>query len=249
MAKVDYPCVKRVTKGLYKIKPGRYSAFSYLITDEVNVLIDTGLMSDYPRLEEGLFELGLGPEDIDIVLNTHEHCDHVGGNLYLQESSLIGAYKYSAVKILYGDDEVMRCRHHGEPFPGSRVHLWLNNADIINAGSWMLKVIHTPGHTSGSMCLYEPRRRILFSGDTLFANGTASNIYDSGSLGEYFNSLRLLKTLKVDLLLPGHGWESRNVERDIELTIEKVIQRFPNRKYLLRLLGEKDKVYMDEERS
>ena len=79
MADVDYPCVKKITEDLYKIKPGKYSAFSYLITADVNVLIDTGLMSDYPRLEETLFELGLKPDDIDLVLNTHEHCDHVGG--------------------------------------------------------------------------------------------------------------------------------------------------------------------------
>jgi len=247
MTAVHYPCVKRIRPNLYKIKAGKLSAYSYLITADINILIDTALMRDYPRLEEGLLELGIKPDDIDIVLNTHEHCDHVGGNLYFQDVAIIGAYKYSAVKIRYGDEEVMRCRYHGESFPGSKVHLWLNNADVIDAGSWILKVIHTPGHTSGSMCLYEPRKRILFSGDTLFANGTASNIYDSGSLEEYFNSLRLLKTLKIDLLLPGHGWESRDVERDIELTIEKVIQRFPNRKYLLRLLGDRDKVYMDEE--
>ncbi|WP_456394936.1 MBL fold metallo-hydrolase, partial [Thermococcus sp.] len=236
MPMMDYPCVSKVRKDLYKIKPGKFSAFSYVITADINVLIDTGLMSDYPRLKEGLGEIGLKPEDIDIVLNTHEHCDHVGGNFYLQNISIIGAYKYSAVKILYGDDAVMRCRYHGEPFPGSRVHLWLNNADIVNAGSWLLKVIHTPGHTSGSMCIYEPVKRILFSGDTLFANGTVSNIYDSGSLGEYFNSLRLLRTLKVEHLLPGHGWESRNVERDIELTIKNVIEKFPNKRYLLALL-------------
>jgi hydroxyacylglutathione hydrolase len=241
----EYPRVERVGNDLYKIKAGRYSAFSYLITADINVLIDTGLMSDYPRLEEAFLELGLRPKDLDIVLNTHEHCDHVGGNLYLQDVAVIGAYKYAAVKIRYGDDEVMRCRHHGELFPGSKVHLWLNNADVIDAGSWFLKVIHTPGHTSGSMCLYEPRKRVLFSGDTLFANGTVSNIYDSGSLGEYFNSLRLLKTLKIDHLYPGHGWESRNVERDIELTIKRVIEKFPNRKYLLRILSEEGKVYMD----
>ncbi len=44
------------------------------------------------------------------------------------------------------------------------------------------------------MYIYEPRKKILFSGDTLFANSVISNIYDSGSLGEYFNSLRRLNT-------------------------------------------------------
>ncbi|WP_456394821.1 hypothetical protein, partial [Thermococcus sp.] len=51
----------------------------------------------------------------------------------------------------------------------------------------------------------------------------------------------------VEHLLPGHGWESRNVERDIELTIKNVIEKFPNKRYLLALLEEVEgKVYMEK---
>ena len=111
----------------------------------------------------------------------------------------------------------------------------MNNNDVVDAGEWFLRIIHTPGHTSGSMCIFAPRRRILFSGDTLFANGVISNIYNSGSLAEYFNSLRMLSTLKVDLLLPGHGWISKNYDNDIQKTIKTIIEKFPEAEKLKKL--------------
>jgi glyoxylase-like metal-dependent hydrolase (beta-lactamase superfamily II) len=84
---------------------------------------------------------------------------------------------------------------------------------------WFLKILHTPGHTSGSICIYEPRQKVLISGDTVFAKGTISNISSSGSYGEYINSLARLNTMKIDLLLPGHGMISNNVEYDIQKAI------------------------------
>ncbi len=189
--------------------------------------MDSGTAKDFPTLEEELNYIGLKPKDVDIVINTHEHFDHIGGNLFLQRQSMIAAHRFAAVKIIYGDDEVTMCRAHGQKPIGYKVHIWLNNTDVIDLGSWFLKVLHTPGHTSGCICLYEPRKRILFSGDALFASGTLSTIFKSGSLAEYFNSLRRLKTMKIDLLLPGHGRTSRSVEEDIERTIENAMRMFP----------------------
>ena len=226
---------RRISEDLHQIKPGRLSSHCYLITADLNVLIDTGTAKDFPVLEEELKAIGLKPEDIDIVINTHEHFDHIGGNLYLQNHAIVMAHRFSAVKIVYGDDEVMMCRANGQKPIGYKVHVWLNNTDVIDLGSWFLKVLYTPGHTSGCICLYEPRRKILFSGDTLFASGTLSTIFKSGSLAEYFNSLRRLKTMKIDLLLPGHGRISRSVEEDIEKTIKNTIEKFPEAKRLAEM--------------
>jgi glyoxylase-like metal-dependent hydrolase (beta-lactamase superfamily II) len=223
---------RRIFEDLYQIKPGRLSSHCYLITADRNILIDSGTANDFPTLEKELEDIGLKLEDIDIVINTHEHFDHIGGNLFLQNTSIIMAHRFAAVKIVYGDDEVTMCRAHGQKTIGYKVHVWLNNTDVIDAGSWFLKVLYTPGHTSGCICLYEPRKRILFSGDALFASGTLSTIFKSGSLAEYFNSLRRLKTMKIDLLLPGHGRISRSVDEDIEKTIKNAIEKFPEAKYL-----------------
>ena len=230
-----YPKINKILNDLYQIKPGKLSSHCYLLLGDKNILIDSGTSKDFQNLKEGLNHIGLNLNDIDMVINTHEHFDHIGGNIYLQKNSLIGAYKYAAVKIVYGDDEVTFFRAYGQKVIGYKVHFWMNNNDVVDAGEWFLRIIHTPGHTSGSMCIFAPRRRILFSGDTLFANGVISNIYNSGSLAEYFNSLRMLSTLKVDLLLPGHGWISKNYDDDIQKTIKTVIEKFPEAEKLKKL--------------
>ncbi len=219
--------IRNIADDLYLVKPGSNSSNCYLITGDITVLIDTGTVMGIREMKRALEKIGYSVPDIDLVINTHEHFDHIGGNILFQKTALIAAHRNTAVKIMSGDDEVMHCRAHAQKFEGYRVHAWLSNTDVIDAGSWFLKVLHTPGHTSGCISLYDPRRRVLFSGDALFASGTLSTIYESGSLGEYFNSLRRLRTMKIDLLLPGHGRESDNVEGDLDLTIRNAIAQFP----------------------
>lgn len=225
----------KLLENVYQIKPGPNSSHCYLITAEKTLLVDTGTISDFPQLEKYLMEIGVAPSEIDLIINTHEHFDHFGGNIYFQSHRrvLIGAHRLSAVKMIFGDDEITMCRANDTPVSGYKVHLWLNNTDIIDLGTYTLKVIHTPGHTSGSICLYEPKKKILFSGDTFFALGTISNISKSGSLAEYFNSLRRLKTFKVEIVLPGHGKISTDVEKDLSLAINRVISQFPEAKNVL----------------
>ncbi len=219
--------IRNLADDLYQVKLGSNSSNCYLITGDITILIDTGTVLRIPEMANTLSEIGYSTPDIDLVINTHEHSDHIGGNVLFQKTALIAAHRNAAVKIISGDDEVMHCRAHAQKFEGYHVHAWLSNTDVIDADSWFLKVLHTPGHTSGCISLYDPRRRVLFSGDALFASGTLSTIYESGSLGEYFNSLRRLGTMKIDLLFPGHGRESNNVDGDLELTIRNAIAQFP----------------------
>ncbi|AEA46721.1 MBL fold metallo-hydrolase [Archaeoglobus veneficus] len=230
----------RIGQDLYQIKPGKLSSHCYLILSEKNILIDSGTSRDFPTLQSDLEGVGVKVSDIDMVINTHEHFDHIGGNRFLQNHAIIAAHRYAAVKIVYGDDEVTMCRANEQDVAGYRIHVWLGNTDVIDAGSWFLKVLHTPGHTSGCICVYEPRKRILFSGDALFASGTLSTIFNSGSLAEYLNSLRRLSTMKIDLLLPGHGRISDNVEEDISKTVEAAVTKFPEAERLAVMLGLKE---------
>ncbi len=229
---------RKICDDLYQFKPGKLSSYCYLIRSDKNILIDSGTASDFEVLKSYLEDIGMSYKDIDIVINTHEHFDHIGGNLYLQENSIIMTHRLSAVKIEYGDDEVTMCRAHQQNVVGYRVDVWLNNTDVIKTNNWFLKVLYTPGHTSGCICLYEPRRKILFSGDTLFSRGTVSTIFNSGSLAEYLNSLQRLSTMNIAVLLPGHGAISMNVSRDIELSIKNNINRFPEAKYLSCILAD-----------
>jgi len=186
----------------------------------LKVLIDSGISQHFNFLTKDLKDIGVDTRSLNMIINTHEHVDHFGANRYLQERDPILAHRYAATKIVSADDEVMLCRAHGEDPTGYQVNMWLENLNVLDLGDWFLKVLHTPGHTSGSLCIYEPRRKVLISGDTVFARGTISDISSSGSYGEYINSLARLNTMKIDLLLPGHGAISVDVEEDIEKAIE-----------------------------
>jgi hydroxyacylglutathione hydrolase len=130
-----------------------------------------------------LLALGFRVRDIDIVINTHEHFDHIGSNRYFQDYALIAAHRFAATKITVEDRYVTMYKSGDLNEPSLEVHLWLENRFCFDLGNYLLEVVHTPGHTSGSICIYELKRKILFTGDTIFAGGTLSYISESGSIG------------------------------------------------------------------
>jgi len=214
---------REIIEGLYQIKAKKPGSHAYLIKGkDLTILVDSGVHQHMAELEESLASAGVAIGDIDILINTHEHFDHIGANKFFQDSVMVAAHRSAAVKIVTGDEEVTMCRAHAQHVTGYKVHMWLNNVDLIDAGDFKLKILHTPGHTSGCLCIYEPRKHVLISGDTVFAKGTIASVYKSGSLGEYLNSLRRLATMKIQLLLPGHGIISDNAEEDIAKAIENV---------------------------
>ncbi len=99
-------------------------------------------------------------------------------------------------------------------------HLWLEDGILIDLGNCKLQVIHTPGHTSGCICLYELKEKVLFSGDTVFAGGLLSDISGSGNISDYLGSLQRLGNLKMEALYPGHGLISSTPEEDMCQAVE-----------------------------
>jgi glyoxylase-like metal-dependent hydrolase (beta-lactamase superfamily II) len=205
---------------IFWIKGEDTSSHTYLIRgDYKNVLIDSGLDKNFFRLQRSLLEVGFKVRDIDIVINTHEHFDHIGANRYFQDHSLIAAHRFAATKITVEDRYVTMYKSGDLNEPSLKVHLWLENKFRFDLGNYLLEVVHTPGHTSGSICIYEFTRKILFTGDTLFAGGTLSYIGESGSVGDYINSINVLETRKISELYPGHGNMSKTPEEDMQKAI------------------------------
>jgi glyoxylase-like metal-dependent hydrolase (beta-lactamase superfamily II) len=189
---------------------------SYLIKgDYKNVLIDSGLDKHFHTLQKSLLTIGLKVRDIDIIINTHEHFDHIGANRYFQDYALIAAHRFAAVKIAVKDRYVTMYESGDSNDLPLKIHLWLEDKFRFDIGSYLLEVIHTPGHTSGSICLYEVNRNLLLTGDTIFAQGTLSYISESGSIGDYINSIGRLGTMKVKEIYPGHGIISKNPDEDM----------------------------------
>jgi hydroxyacylglutathione hydrolase len=211
---------EEIEEGVYLLNGKGNGCHSYLIRASYrNVLIDSGLDSSFLSLQEQLFTLGLKVKDIELTINTHEHLDHIGSNRYFQESSLIAAHRFAATKITLGDHYVTLYRSRDLNEVPLHVHLWLEDRFLFDLGSHQLEVIHTPGHTSGSICIYESTTKVLFSGDTVFAGGTLSYIAESGSVGDYINSILRLDARKISRIYPGHGEISKDPEQDLSRAI------------------------------
>jgi glyoxylase-like metal-dependent hydrolase (beta-lactamase superfamily II) len=193
---------------------------SYVIRgDYKNVLIDSGLDNNFSKLQRSLLTLGIKVRDIDIVINTHEHFDHIGANRYFQDYALIAAHQFAAIKIAVEDRYVTMYKSGDLNEPPLKVHLWLEDKCRLDLGNYILEVVHTPGHTSGSVCIYEVNSKVLFTGDTVFAEGTLSYISESGSVGDYINSIGRLGTIKVNEIYPGHGAISKKPEEHMQKAI------------------------------
>jgi glyoxylase-like metal-dependent hydrolase (beta-lactamase superfamily II) len=212
--------IMELCSNIFLIKGEEASSHSYLIKgDYKNLLIDSGVDRNFPKLQKSLLALGLKVRDIDIVVNTHEHFDHIGANRYFQDYALIAAHRFAATKITLEDRYVTMYKSGDLNEPSLKVHIWLENRSRFDLGNYNLEVVHTPGHTSGSICLYEFARKILFTGDTLFAGGKLSYIGESGSVGDYINSISLLETRKINEFYPGHGGISKTPEEDMQKAI------------------------------
>jgi len=212
--------IVEIRTGIYQFLGEKPGSHVYLIRGwDKNVLIDTGISSNFRHLMEGLKQLGLKARDIDLVVLTHEHFDHIGAAAFFFRTSVIAAHRLAANKIELQDEFVTLTRYHDAASKPFYAHIWLEDDALIALGNYELKVIHTPGHTSGCICVYEPNERLLFSGDTVFAKGTLSEIATSGNISDYVNSLQRLSTVRIAELCPGHGRISSTPEQDMKQAV------------------------------
>ena len=212
--------VTELQPGIFQIRGLNGSSHSYVIKGNYkNVMIDSGSDQNFPVLERGLFQIGLKVRDIDLVINSHEHCDHIGANRYFHESAMIAAYRLAASKMISGDYYVTMYKGNDLNEIPLRVHLWLENMTRIDLGNYSLRIFHTPGHTSGCISIVETTQGLLFSADSVFAGGTLSYIAESGSIGDYIDSLTRLRCFGLQALYPGHGRVSTTPIEDIDAAI------------------------------
>ena len=212
--------IVEVRTGIYQFLGEKPGSHVYLIRGwDKNVLIDTGISSNFRHLVECLEQLGLKARDIDLVVLTHEHFDHIGAAAFFFKTAVIAAHRLAANKIELQDEFVTLTRYHDAASKPFYAHIWLEDDAIIALGNYELRVVHTPGHTSGCICVYEPAEKLLFSGDTVFANGTLSEIATSGNISDYVNSLQRLSSLRIVELCPGHGRISSTPEQDMKQAV------------------------------
>jgi hydroxyacylglutathione hydrolase len=233
-----------------------YGSHVYLIKGRVrNALIDTGTASQFPALSKQLSEVGLGVGDIHLVLLTHEHGDHIGATTYFHKTAVVAAHRLTANKLELQDEFVTFNKYLNAPDKPFWVDIWLEDGNTIDFGEYKLRVVHTPGHTSGCICLYESEEGLLFSGDTVFAGGTLSDIATSGNVSDYVNSVQRLSSLKIKQIYPGHGKPSNTPDEDLKKALIYAQTLLNDSKMFFesfiktRQLQEKDGYWKDAEKS
>lgn len=227
--------VEEVLPNLYKIevplpKNPLKALNSYVIkAPERNMIIDTGLNHEKCKsvLCSGLRVLGVDFEKTDFFI-THLHADHMGLVASLvSETSKIYFNRLDAELISCGgrwDDMRNFICKNGFPenelkevfenHPGYKYgatgqldfHI-VKEGDVINIGNYLFRCVETPGHTRGHMCLYEPTKKILISGDHILYDITPNiSLWSDGEnpLNNYLMSLGKIYELDVQLVLPGH---------------------------------------------
>ncbi len=201
-----------------------------------NLMIDTGLPSDAEAIKRQLLSLGLAIEDVHIVALTHEHIDHIGGVPSFPSRTVVAAHAMAANKIGLQDEFVLMGKALGHKVDDFHIDVHLYHGTLIDVGGYVLQSLHTPGHCSGSVCLYEPEQQLLFTGDTIFAGGTLGGIFPSGNISDYVGTLRQLRNMKVKELYPGHGRISTEPEADFARAIRASIQLMSDTRTLFGVL-------------
>jgi glyoxylase-like metal-dependent hydrolase (beta-lactamase superfamily II) len=201
----------------------------YLIDAPNKAIIDTGTAS-VPRasLLPALEEIGWQPSELRIIINTHMHGDHAGGNADMVEASGAGIHIHRADAELTDRDkylekycrDALRLMDHADQIPQSEavqlemlgrewgVERRLEEGDVVDLGGDVrLSVVHTPGHTPGSASFFWESQSLLFSGDAVNGRGgRAPGFPLYFDAADYLSSIKRLRDMPIHTLAQAHRY-------------------------------------------
>ena len=195
--------------------PGILWSRVYLIEDESLALVDAGLPWSTGPILRYIKSIGRSPNELRWILMTHSHPDHAGGATAIVKRTGASIIAHADDTKTHADQQVSLS--YMGAFTSLKLPLpFLQRAPVSSFAEHDqvlpllggIRVLHTPGHTRGSVCYLVEREGLLFSGDSLFSNGTGvsrSVPFPGTDTHVYRQSLAMLATLQFEALCGGHG--------------------------------------------
>jgi len=189
-----------------------YESNTFWLSARKNAVVDLGSVMTAKQLPL---------DEACCIILTHLHYDHTAAldGLKLSGKTVVMMHEADAKAI---GTSASAAHFFGARAPKFHVDTVLTDGAEIDLGDSTLRVIHTPGHTPGSICLYEVQSKSLFSGDTVFPYGSIGRTdLPGGSSRDLIRSISRLVTLDVSVLYPGHGEvTANNVNEQIKQSLK-----------------------------
>jgi hydroxyacylglutathione hydrolase len=202
--------VQEIMEDLFFIERGYLNANHFVYRAENPVLIDTGYVSGFDITEKMITSLGVNLDDVQQIISTHCHCDHIGSNRIIQERSGcdIAMHKIGKYFIDTKDGWSTWWTYYSQEADFFDCTQSLEDGDIIAVGPHEFQVIYTPGHSADGTVLYNSKEKVLLSSDSLWENDLpviTIRIEGSRALFSLQESLEKIESLDVNRVYPGHG--------------------------------------------
>lgn len=205
--------MKQLTKDISWLLGQGFDSNVFIIeSDNESIMIDTGAGN---KISQGInlgsqgfdqFKQAIQDKGITTIFLTHGHIDHVGGIMTIQNKIelTIFASKKEAKHLISGDRSFISPITNS-PCDPIKISKKFVEGDEISIGKYSFSIFETPGHTEGSVSLYDEENSILISGDTVFPQGSFGRTdLLTGSSSALLQSLKRLSELETRIFLPGH---------------------------------------------
>lgn len=219
--------IKEIFKDFFFIQRGFLNGNHFVYRGESPILIDTGYLADLKETARLITELGVDLTHIDLIINTHCHCDHIGGNRFIQDmSGCETALHYIGKHFIDTSDEWSTwIRYYNQEAEFFQATYGLKDGETIDIGPHRFEVLYTPGHSADGIVLYNRQEKVLLSSDTLWEHDVAvitERVEGSSTLFSFIESLKRLQGLDVRMVYPGHGVSFNDYKEAIEKSLAKL---------------------------
>lgn len=214
-------------RDLFFVERGYLNANHFVYKGREPVLIDTGFVRDFDKTAEAITGLGVDLSRVRLIINTHTHSDHIGGNRLIQERSNcdIALHRVGKYFIDTRDDWSTWWRYYSQEADFFKCTVALEDGDMVAVGPYEFRVIYTPGHAADGIVLYHRDSGTLVSSDTLWEDDVAAmtlRVEGSRALFFHLESLDRLADLEIKTVYPGHGKPFTDVKKAISSARQRV---------------------------